>query len=80
MDKNFKKKNRETNIPQNSQARNKNLNKVTNQVFVFTKSLTVGELAKLIIILTMIQSEKSALNLVLTSRKKKSSMKKILKN
>ena len=46
MDKNFKKKNRETNIPQNSQARNKNLNKVTNQVFVFTKSLTVGELAK----------------------------------
>ncbi len=46
MDKNFKKKNRETNIPQNSQTRNKNLNKVTNQVFVFTKSLTVGELAK----------------------------------
>ena len=46
MDKNFKRKNRETNIPQNSQTRNKNLNKVTNQVFVFTKSLTVGELAK----------------------------------
>jgi len=41
----FKNENRETNIIHNKD-KNKNLNKVTNQVFVFTKSLTVGELAK----------------------------------
>lgn len=42
---NFKNNNRETNIPQNKEN-SKNLNKVHNQVFIFTKSLTVGELAK----------------------------------
>ncbi len=44
--KNNKKVNRETNIPASNQNKNKNMNKVHDQVFVFTKSLTVGELAK----------------------------------
>ncbi len=46
MAKDNKKKIRESNIPQNSGLQKKNLNKVQGQVFVFTKSLTVGELAK----------------------------------
>lgn len=45
MDKKNDKKFRESNIPTQKQNA-KNLNKVHDQVFVFTKSLTVGELAK----------------------------------
>ena len=37
---------RESNVPQNGKKKDKFLNKVQDQVFVFTKSLTVGELAK----------------------------------
>lgn len=44
MSKDEKKNNRETNIPTKQNI--KNLNKVQGQVFVFTKALTVGELAK----------------------------------
>lgn len=45
MDKRNDKKGRESNIS-SSKEKNKNLNKVQGQVFVFTKSLTVAELAK----------------------------------
>ncbi len=46
MEKKNNKKVRETNIPASNMNKNKNMNKVQGQVFVFTKSLTVGELAK----------------------------------
>lgn len=46
MDKKNNKKVRESNIPASNTNKNKNMNKVHGQVFVFTKSLTVGELAK----------------------------------
>ncbi len=43
---NAKKIDRESNVPSKNQKKDKFLNKVHDQVFVFTKSLTVGELAK----------------------------------
>ena len=46
MKKNTKKFDRESNVPAKNQKKDKFLNKVHDQVFVFTKSLTVGELAK----------------------------------
>ena len=46
MKKNTKKFDRESNVPAKNQKKDKFLNKVHDQVFIFTKSLTVGELAK----------------------------------
>ncbi len=46
MKKNTKRFDRESNVPAKNQKKDKFLNKVHDQVFVFTKSLTVGELAK----------------------------------
>ncbi len=43
---NTKKFDRESNVPSKNQKKDKFLNKVHDQVFIFTKSLTVGELAK----------------------------------